>query len=267
MKLLMQSDDYGITPAAADGIIYAITHGVIRNTGFFSNMPWSEECAEKIKPYLDQIAFGIDLNASTGSSILGYDKVPNLCHPDGSFLTSKENRAADIDAPGHDHVDYDQVYAEFDAQIQRHIELIGRLPDYIHSHAYGTETTERARRDLAKKYNRPYTNNVRRKMYNGETHPYKSWYVMGGPEAQLTEDIIGFITSNQACDPVKDELGYIVCHCGFADAPLFKLSSFNTCRVKDLEGMVSDEVKQWIKDNNIELITFNDLDPSFWEDR
>ena len=95
MKLLIQSDDYGMTPAVADGIIYGITHGVVRNTGLFSNMPWAAECVEKIRPYLDQIAFGIDLNASTGSSLLGYDKVPNLCHPDGSFLTSKENRAAD----------------------------------------------------------------------------------------------------------------------------------------------------------------------------
>ena len=47
MKLLIQSDDYGMTPAVADGIIYGITHGVVRNTGLFSNMPWAAECVEK----------------------------------------------------------------------------------------------------------------------------------------------------------------------------------------------------------------------------
>jgi len=31
-------------------------------------------------------------------------------------------------------------------------------------------------------------------------------------------------------------------------------------RTKDLECMVSDEMKQWIKDNQIELITYRDLD-------
>ena len=48
MKLLIQSDDYGITPAVADGIIYGITQGVIKNTGLFSTMPWAKECVEKI---------------------------------------------------------------------------------------------------------------------------------------------------------------------------------------------------------------------------
>ncbi len=36
---------------------------------------------------LGQIAFGIDLNASTGPSLLGYDKVPGLCHEDGKTYT------------------------------------------------------------------------------------------------------------------------------------------------------------------------------------
>ena len=40
-KLLVQSDDYGISPAVSAGIIYGITHGIIRNNGAFVNMPWS----------------------------------------------------------------------------------------------------------------------------------------------------------------------------------------------------------------------------------
>lgn len=260
MKLLFQSDDYGITPAVADGIIYGIENGIVRNTGLFANMPWAAECVEKIRPYLDRIAFGIDLNASTGSSLLGYEKVPNLCHEDGSFLTSKENRAADESAPGHDHVNYDQVYAEFEAQIEKFIALTGKLPDYIHGHAYGTETTDRARRQLAEKYNRPYTVDVMKKTGRAEG----TWYVFGGPEAQLAEDPIGFITSGKACDLAK-EYGYIVMHCGYADAGLFLLSSFNLCRVKDLEAATSPEVKKWISDHDIELITFRDLPEEFWK--
>ena len=81
MKILVQSDDYGITRAVSLGCIHGIKNGVVRNTGMFANMPWIEECVEWIKPYLGQIAFGIDLNASTGPSILGHDKVPALTHP------------------------------------------------------------------------------------------------------------------------------------------------------------------------------------------
>ena len=40
---------------------------------------------------------------------------------------------------------------------------------------------------------------------------------------------------------------------------LFDLSSFNLCRVKDLEALTSEEVKTWIKENHVELITYKDL--------
>ena len=261
MKLLVQSDDYGMTPAVADGIIYGITHGIVRNTGLFSNMPWSKECVEKIRPHLDEIAFGIDLNASTGSSLLGYDRVPNLCHPDGSFLTSKENRAADETAENHDHVDHDQLYAEFDAQVQKYIELVGKVPDYIHAHAYGTETTEKVRREIAAKYDRPYTETTM-KLLCGKKAPM-GWYIFGSPEAQLKEDLASYLVENKAGFDM-DGYGYVVSHCGYADARLFDLSSFNLCRVKDLEALTSDKVKNWVKENKIELISFKDLDRDHW---
>ena len=261
MKLLFQSDDYGITPAVADGIIYGIENGIIRNTGLFANMPWAEECVEKIRPYLGKIALGIDLNASTGPSLLGYDKVPNLCHEDGTFLTSRENRKADETAPDHDHVSYDQVYAEFKAQIERFIELVGRKPDYVHGHAYGTKTTERARNALAHEYGCITSTSIMKALQQSVT---TSWYVIGGPEAQLTEDPIGFITSGKACDLTR-EYGYIICHAGYADARLFSLSSYNLCRVKDLEAAASKELKQWVEDNHIELISFKDLKKEDWE--
>ena len=261
MKLLIQSDDYGMTPAVADGIIYGITHGVVRNTGMFTNMPWAKESVEKIRPYLDQIAFGIDLNASTGCSLLGYDKVPNLCHPDGSFLTSRENRAADETAPNHDHVDHDQLYAEFDAQVQKFIELVGKVPDYIHAHAYGTATTEKVRREIAQKYNRPYSKTTADILIGNYAN--MGWYIMGSPEAQLKEDLASYIVENRSGFDM-DGYGYLITHCGYADAPLFEMSSFNLCRVKDLEALTSDRVKNWIKENNIELITYNDLDQDHW---
>ena len=138
MKYLFQSDDYGITRAVSLGCIHGIRNGVIRNTGMFANMPWIEECVEWIRPYLDDIAFGIDLNASTGPSILGHDALPTLTHEDGSFLGSRENRALDTDENDHDHLAAvaDQLEAEFRAQIERYIELVGKKPDYIHNHAY-----------------------------------------------------------------------------------------------------------------------------------
>lgn len=255
MKLLVQSDDYGITKAVSLGCIEAIRNGIVRNTGMFANMSWIEECVEWIRPYLNDIAFGIDLNASTGPSILGHDRLPALTHEDGTFLGSRENRALDTDENDHDHLaeHRDEVYAEFKAQIERYIELIGHKPDYIHNHAYGTKTTDEVTRALAKEYG---------VICSVEFHDLPQvkecpmgWYVWGGAEAQLKEDPISFITQDKG-EILGSEYGYLVTHCGYADAELFRLTSFTLCRPKDLEAMTSEAVKNWIRDNNIELTDF-----------
>ena len=62
---------------------------------------------------------------------------------------------------------------------------------------------------------------------------------------------------------LNQEYGYIVSHCGYADADLFELTSFTLCRPKDLEAMTSEAVKNWVKENNIELASFKDL-PKEW---
>ncbi len=263
MKFVVQSDDYGITRASAQGCLHAIRNGIIRNTGLFSNMPWCEEVVEWIRPYLNDIAFGIDLNASTGPSVLPHAQVPTLTHENGMFLGSRENRALDTDENNHDHLadHYDELYAEFDAQIQKFVKVVGKLPDYIHNHAYGTKTTERVTRDLVKKYGLPDSTTLMEKT-GTKVADSMGWYVMGGPEAQLTEDLKTYLLENRGHFLEKD-IAYLVTHCGYCDAELFQLSSFNTCRVKDVEAVTSEEVRQWVKDNNIELITFNDIRDMF----
>lgn len=256
MKLLVQSDDYGITPAAACGVIEGISNGIIRNTGLFANMPWASECVEMIYPYLDKIAFCIDLNASTGFSLLGYDKEPSLCHEDGSFLTSRENRALDTDDNDHDHVNYEETYLEFEAQIRRFVDLTGRLPDYFHSHAYGTKTTHKVIDDLADKYHRIHVLPFMASL--GSPYAKLNWVKMGEPTIQVQSDLKSYLLNDEA-GFLKKELGYLVTHCGYVDSTLMKLSSFNLVRMKDLEALTCDEVKQWVRDNQIELITFKDI--------
>lgn len=262
MKLLVQSDDFGITRAVSLGCIHGIRNGVIRNTGMFANMPWIEECVEWIRPYMDQIGFGIDLNISTGPSILSHGKLPSLTHEDGSFLGSKEHKALDSDENHHDHLAAcrEEVYAEFRAQIERYIELTGHKPDYIHNHAYCSETVFRVSRQLAEEYHCPYSDDLIRRpeLQDGGM----GWYCFGGPEVQLKNDPVSWFVSDRP-GMMKKEYGYIICHCGYVDAELFRLSSFNVCRLIDLDCMVSQKMKTWIKDNQIELLTFKDL-PKEW---
>ncbi|MBR3343168.1 MAG: ChbG/HpnK family deacetylase [Solobacterium sp.] len=255
MKLLVQSDDYGITRGTARGTIRAIQNGPVRNTGLFANMPWAEEVTEWIRPYFEHVAFGIDLNMVNGPSLLGYREVPALCNEDGIFLSIKENRALDNESNGNDHFDSEQVYREFRAQIERFIRLVGKLPDYVHPHAYQTKKTEAVIRRLAGEYHIPYSMNFA-KLYDA-VMPSMGWYTYGTMEQQLNEEPLRYILEDRT-GYLKHEYGYLITHCGELDSDTLRLP-FNICRLRDLEAMTDPHMKQWIDHNRIELITFRDI--------
>jgi predicted glycoside hydrolase/deacetylase ChbG (UPF0249 family) len=260
MKLMVQSDDYGITKGAAQGALESIRNGIVRNTGLFANMPWAAECVEWIKPYLGQIAFGLDLNMSTGPSLCPADQIPGLVQANGMFNTSGMNRGMDSEENHHDHCAAieDQIRTEFEAQIQKYIELVGKTPEYLHGHAYGTETTLRISRELAKKYGVRYSMDVSNEIPDMKAAGM-GWYVFPPTfENQLKDDPISYIV-NDHDGLLQHAYGYLILHCGYCDADLIRLSSFNLNRVRDLEACTSDAVKNWVKENHVELINYNDL--------
>ena len=168
-------------------------------------------------------------------------------------------------ANGHDHLAAvaDQLEAEFRAQLERYVELVGHKPDYIHNHAYGTLTTDRITRELAVEYgvmcsvglnDRPEVKQVG-----------MGWYAWaGGPEERLNEDPLGYLTSDH--DGVLTsgaDWAYVVTHCGYADADLFRLTSFTTCRPMDLDAMCDPRLRAWLDESGLELASFKDL-PRGW---
>lgn len=257
MKLLVQSDDYGITEACAHGCIKGIRDGIIRNTGLFVNMPWAAKCVEWIQSDLNNIAFGIDLNISTGVPVLPGHEIPGLVQKNGSFLTSRMHRALDTDENNHDHLEYEQVYREYEAQIQKFILMVGKKPDYIHGHAYGTKTTHRAMLDLAQKYDVILSSDV---LHSEKVNaPGMDWYTNPPTlENQLNNNLEHYIVEDRA-GFLNSKWGMLITHCGYVDSALMDLSSFNLLRMKDLEALTSTNVLEFIHSHNIELVTYKDL--------
>ncbi|MFR7592059.1 MAG: ChbG/HpnK family deacetylase [Longibaculum sp.] len=264
MKLLVQSDDYGMSEACALGCLKGIQDGIIRNTGLFVNMPWTKKCVEWIKPYLGEIAFGIDLNISSGAPVLPASEIPGLVQSNGQFLTSQMHRSLDNDDNDFDHLNFDEVYKEFDAQIKKFIELVGKKPDYLHGHAYGTKTTQCIMQELSKKYKIPLsTTLIHHKKVNA---PSMEWYKYPVTyENQLTCSLEEYILQDKA-GFLDSEYGLLITHCGYVDNTLMKMTSFHLLRMKDLEGVTSPQVLKWIEKNQVELITYRDISKLIWEE-
>ena len=166
----------------------------------------------------------------------------------------------DNDENDHDHLAEcrDELYREFDAQIRRFIEITGRKPDYIHNHAYGTKTTADVTQQLSEKYGVMTTTQFTCR--DDVKAVGMGWYGFGGPEAQLKGDPAEYLVNDKEGILNSDcEYAYVVTHCGYVDAQLFALSSFNTCRCMDLEGMCSERLKTWLKQHHLTITSFKEI--------
>ena len=50
-----------------------------------------------------------------------------------------------------------------------------------------------------------------------------------------------------------------VCHPGYLDDFILRTSSLTVARTKEVEMAVSEETKKWLKDNDVRVITYDDL--------
>lgn len=263
--LLMQSDDFGITEGVCAGAVKAITEGAIRNTGIFINMEHATKCMEKAKD-LD-VCLGIDINVVAGRPVSNPADVPHLIDENGLFKTSryqmKTHKVKEVDGFiivfDEDPYPYEEVLLETENQVKRFIELAGKKPGYLHGHSLCTPNLYKAMDTVAKKYDITFTIDV---FSNEKYHmPAEGDYL--NKNRSLEEQINlskkeRFI--KEVLPSIKDgETWIYIIHCGFIDYDLFKQSSLTLERMMDLDLATDKEVLQYIKENDIKLITYADL--------
>ncbi len=263
MKLLFQSDDYGLTDSTAEGILKAINFGIVRNTGLFVNMPSSARAAQRIKG-IEGISLGIDINLVAGKPISDAKLVPSLVDSEGHFISStarfKDNKI--IGREGHtiifenDPFNYEEALLETENQVKRFIELIGRKPDYFHGHSIGTPNTAKAAKVIAEKYGIVQSTAI----HNNDkffripcTWTPKPFPIEDQLKTNVEEELLKVLPL-----ALKHEYAVFVCHCGFVEEDLFKESTYTIIRNKDLAAATSPRIIKWLKDNNVELINYSD---------
>lgn len=278
MKILVQSDDYGLTKGIVDACCDAFENGILRNTGIFMNMPSTEYAVSKMK-YYPNVCFGIDINVSTGPCVADKNLLPNLVNQEtGEFIQVSE-RIKDPEFSKKCYRPYEEVLIEARAQIDKFIKLVGHKPEYIQTHSSSGEYDYfRALEDVSKEYGIKYKVDVCKKYgfviaqefaisekYKHELEKYSN-----PKEAQQKIDM--FTVENQMLDEIdptirglekllneKVELVYLGSHCGWVSADLFRYSRSNINRAFDHEFLTSSKIMDWIKANNIELITYRNL--------
>ena len=267
MKMMIQADDFAISTAVADGIVACARNGMMTQTGLFSNMSCAEYAVNRIKPY--PVLLGEDLNLVAGYPVTDLKLIPSLVQKNGKFKTSKMHK--ELDKTDRHHVPYEEAYLEYENQVKRFIELTGKLPGYIAGHSWESEETHRAMDDIAEKYG--IFNPFKETAFSLETDLEQIWArpiiredgsFEFNAKTQIENDPLKMFKEGKLDERLNkalesEEVFLLHTHAGFVDRDLVMESSYTTIRAMEAGFLCSKELKQWVKDHDIELVNYLDV--------
>jgi predicted glycoside hydrolase/deacetylase ChbG (UPF0249 family) len=279
-RLVVNADDFGLTPGVSRGIIKAHREGIVTSTSVMINIPYAEESlrlAQKEAPDLD---IGLHLNLTAGRPISPPDAIPDLVTSSGDFL--------DLDAllDRIESVDLTQVRREFTAQIERFREIMGHLPDHLDGHHYITARSHRTAElliELAQGISCAIRNEVARKdILDGDLAG--SYSRIHGKEKmpQLIEELNAILTGGGVSTPdhftggfygdgatlgnllliildLEEGISELMCHPAEVDEELRSASSYNERRGDELAALTHPSAREVINSSFVQLINFGDL--------
>ena len=139
--------------------------------------------------------------------------------------------------------------------MEKFIEMMGKKPTHIdsHHHVHLQDNLLPIATRIAKEYDLPMRLRPETVV---EGYEYEKALMLPGfyeetaVPAYFTENTFGIW---------EEEIIEIMCHPAFVDQRLLDISSYALPRANEMKTLRDPELKQWIKDNNIELTTFASL--------
>ncbi|BDR55465.1 ChbG/HpnK family deacetylase [Xylocopilactobacillus apis] len=257
-KIIVNADDFGMSEAFNYGVIKAFREGIVSSTSIMINQEAASHGISLLKEAPD-LYVGLHVNLTTGNPVSDPKEIPSLVKPDGSFIGSKDFKT-------HKKLfSYKDALKETKAQINRFREMFGFYPTHIEPHSAMDDNSAQALIDCAKEY----------KIHTAV--PLKGEYVQPSPElyeqveSPVNEDYMSILDRGvQPEDFFNDRFGILKnennglitelhFHPGFVDQYILDHSTLTLPRVRDNETLCSEELKGWIIDHDIELISFGDL--------
>lgn len=229
MELIINADDFGLTPGVTEGIIYAHLNGVVSSTTIFMNSPYLEDAVRKVKGF-PNLGLGVHLNLTSGKPLtMG----KSICDKDGYFFQRNNLIFKNLNL--------DEVYTEWKAQIEKFQRCFGKKPTHIDSHhsVHDNPQIIEITKKIMKEYNLP----ARR------LGKYKFIPEFYGDNVSV-KNLIEILEDN------KNNGIEIMTHCGYSDQKLRKISSYNNERLQELFVLSDYEVISYIRQNNIKLLTY-----------
>lgn len=245
MKIIFRADDLGFSEAINYGIAKAVKDGVISSVGMMTNMDSIEHGYNLINDI--DLCLGQHTNICVGKPLCDPAIIPSLVDQNGMFCSSKEIRARENDS-----IVLEECELEIEAQLNKFIEIVGRKPDYFEGHAVFSINFFKALENVAKRNNLFYCNPMDKEWSKETGIDCGKMFKMD--EKGLYDPYV-YIMNDEA-DIMDKECSVLVFHPGYLDQYILEHSSFTLIRPMETEFLCSNKLKNWIKENNIEVVDF-----------
>src|SRR5699024_1963759 len=253
-KLIINADDFGLTPGVTQGIIEAHSNGVVTSTTALSVSDYFLSAMNAARIQAPTLSIGIHLTLTVNKCkpILPKEKVTSLVDEDGFFW----NQNVFLEK-----VKLGEVYIEWEAQIIRFLSS-GQRPDHMDSHhnVHGkSEGLLNIALKLAQKFNLPLRNASRSEGTNNLLNLYEE---VPTTDKMITEFYGEGVSENQLIQILDDivksekELFEMNCHPAFIDSILLEHSSYHSKRIEELQILTSKEIKEEIVKRDILLTNY-----------
>lgn len=248
MEILIRADDLGYSEAVNYGMAKTVIEGIVNNVGVMVNMPATQHGLDLLKDV--EVCYGCHTNICMGRPLTNPHLIPSITTPAGFFKSSKEYRQAETDF-----VVLDEVLLEIEAQYHKFVALTGQQPQYFEGHAITSVNFQKGLQLVAKKYNLKYSG------FPSEGEPLfinhtkvNMWMESTDPEYDPFLSLQKMVKYSS-----EDAVSMMVLHPGYLDDFILKNSSLTIPRTLEVEMSISPKTKYWLAENNIQLLTYDDL--------
>jgi len=261
MKLIVRAADYAMTDSITDGCLKAIRDGILTDVGLMTNnADHARRAVEELKKY-PHVSMGQDLNLVSGIPASNPQFIPSLVDSQGCFISSSARKKHNLFE-----IPYEEILIEMKAQVERFITWTGKKPVYITGHSLATPEVLRGMEEIAKTYGIVYDCFSQPDLPTGNRWYYKHQKVDSNDrkpvytlQDQADTDVVSHIVGGELnLDPQHQKFALLATHCGYCDGELLTMSTFSVIRGREIEALCSPRVREWIKENSIELINFQD---------
>ncbi|MCC0634986.1 MULTISPECIES: chitin disaccharide deacetylase [unclassified Clostridioides] len=241
-KIIINADDFGYCEAVNYGIISAHNNGIVKSTSMMANMPGVEHGVKLLKENRD-LNCGVHMTLSCGRPLLS--NLKTIVDKEGFFIRRITDEIIKK-------MDYDEIYEELCAQIERVKELgidISHLDSHHHIHTL--VNLKPVIEKIVNKYNLPIRGGFEYDLEYSKIVPLiDSFYKENVSEEYFTKNIE---------EIMKYDVVDIMSHPAFLDDYILNSTSYAIDRTKEHKILTSKKVKEFLRENGLVISSYRDI--------